>query len=134
MKTCLQNACTQAVISFFYSERRNFTIVLKRSLVFFTQNTKFYSCTQTAIRFSQRNTKFRVALKRPLVLWLQNTKFLKLLRNSHLPFDSKLKKCKVASKLSFVFWPQNTKFYKILVTVIQFLSTNNKNRIYLLFQ
>ena len=28
--------------------------------LFLQRNTKFYSCTQTAIRFSQQNTKFRI--------------------------------------------------------------------------
>ena len=36
---------------FFYSEIRNFTVVPKRPSAFLQRNTKFYSCTQTAIRF-----------------------------------------------------------------------------------
>ena len=41
--------------------------VPKRSFVFSERNTKFYSCTQTAIRFLQRNMKFRIVPKWPFV-------------------------------------------------------------------
>ena len=61
----------------------------KLPFVFLQQNTKFYSCTQTDIRFSQRSTKFRIVPNRSFNLWLRNTKFLKFLRNSILLFDSK---------------------------------------------
>ena len=61
---------------FFYSRIQNFTVVPKQPFVILQRNTKFYSCTQTTIRFfiekykilklypsgyfvfSQRNTKF----------------------------------------------------------------------------
>ena len=72
--------------------------VPKRPFVFLQWNRKFYSCTQTAIRFLQPKTKFysctqtaicffyseiqdfTVAPKLSFVLWLQNTKLLKLFR------------------------------------------------------
>ena len=45
------NACTQTAIRFFFNE-------IKRPFVFLQQNTKFYSCIQTAIRFLEGNREF----------------------------------------------------------------------------
>ena len=61
--------------SFFYSEIRNFTVVPKWAFVFLQRNTKFHSCTQTAIRFSQRKRKFRILPKGPFVLWMRVQNF-----------------------------------------------------------
>ena len=86
--------------------------VPKRPFVFSQQNTKFYSCTQTAIRFLQRNTKsysctqtairFFYSEIRNLELYpnghlflVRNTKFLNFFRNFNLLFDNKLKKLKL---------------------------------------
>ena len=60
-KTKDWNACTQAAIRF----------ILQR-------NTKFYSCTQTVIRFLQWNTIFRIIPNGHLFFLQRNTKFWKL--------------------------------------------------------
>ena len=87
-------------LNYFYSEIRNFTIVLERLFVFLQRSTEFYSFTLTAICFSQRNMKFRIV---PFVLWLRNTKFLKLFRNCHLLFANKFKNL-LLSKLNLFFF------------------------------
>ena len=51
--------------------------VPKRPFVFSQRNTKFYSCTQTAIRFLQRNTKSRIAPKWPFFFFYNETQNLK---------------------------------------------------------
>ena len=42
----------------FYRKIQNFTVVPKRLFVFYSEMQNFENCTQTAIRFLQRNTKF----------------------------------------------------------------------------
>ena len=86
--------------NYFYSEIRNFTIVLERPFVFLQRSTEFYSFTLTAICFSQRNMKFRIV---PFVLSLRNTKFLKLFRNCHLLFANKFKNLLLPKLNSFLF-------------------------------
>ena len=114
--------------SFFHSEIPNSTVVSKRPFVFLQRNTKFYSCTQTTIRFFlQQNTKFRIVPKRPFVLWLRNTKFLKLFRNFNFLFDNKLKNLKLHLNCHSFFEHeiQNLKLYANGLSV---LNTNSKNR------
>ena len=81
---------------FFHSEIWNFTVVPKRPFVFLQQNTKFYSCTQSAIRFLQRNAKFRIVPKWPFVFSITKHKILKfvpkrpfVLQNEIEPFSKK---------------------------------------------
>ena len=109
--------------SFFNSKLQNFTVVPKRP--------KFYCCTQATICFSQRNTKFRIVSKRLFVYWLRNTKLLKLLRNSHLLFDNKLKNPNLYPNCHWFF---DAKYRSCTHKAIQFLTSNNENRTYLFYQ
>ena len=62
------NACTQTTIRFLYSKIRNFTVLPKRSFVFFT-------------------AKYQILQQHPnryLIFLQQNTKFWKLYSNSYL--------------------------------------------------
>ena len=94
------NACTETAIrfftakykilklypnghSFFYSEIRKFTIVPKRPFVFLQRNTKFYSCTQTAIR--SFTTKYEIF----------KLKNLKLPPKCHLFFEHEMQYLKL---------------------------------------
>ena len=121
-------------LNYFYSEIRNFTIVLERPFVFLQRSTEFYSFTLTVIYFSQRNMKFRIV---PFVLWLRNTKFLKLFRNCHLLFASKFKNLLLPKLNSFLFcffWPWNTKSEVVLKrSFVVWLQTIKKEPNYLLF-
>ena len=105
-----RNACTQATIRFFNSEMQNFE-----------------NCTQTAIRFSQRNKKFRIVPKLSFILWLQNTKFLKLFPNSQLLFDNKLKN-ESCIQIAIRFLTKEYKIWGHTQTAIRFFTKNNKNR------
>ena len=44
--------------SFFYRDIQNFTAVAKLPFVFLQENSKFYSCTLTAIHFLKWTTEF----------------------------------------------------------------------------
>ena len=80
--------------SFCYSERQHFTVVPKRPFVILQRNTKFYSCTQTAVRF-----------------FATNFKILKLYRNGYFVMLQRNKKFfKTAPKRQFAFLEQNTEF------------------------
>ena len=101
--------------------------VPKRPFFFSQRNTKFYSCTQMAIRFLQQNTKFRIVPKRPCVLWLRNTKFLKLFRNFNLLFDSKLKNLKLHPNCHS-FFEHEIQSLKLYPNGLSLLNTNSENR------
>ena len=61
-----------------------------RPFAFSQQNTKFYSYTQTAIRFLQRNAKFRIVPKWPFVFFITKHKILKFVPKRPFIFQKEL--------------------------------------------
>ena len=63
--------------SFLNCEIQNFAVVAKRPFLTLHWNTKFHSCTQTAIRFFAAKWKILKLRRRPFRFFLRNTKIVK---------------------------------------------------------
>ena len=77
--------------SFFHTEKPNFTVVPKRPFVFLQQNTKFYCCTQTAIRFFTAKYKILQLYPNGNSFFTVKYKILQLYPNVHSFFTAKYK-------------------------------------------
>ena len=82
--------------SLFCNEMQNFTVLLKRPFVILQWNTKFWSCTQTVIRFLP--VKYKI---------------LKLFPNSHFAFYNDTQNFENCYQTNIRFLQRNIKFWKL---------------------
>ena len=112
--------------SCFYNKIQNFTVVPKQPFMFLQQNTKFYSCTQTAICVF--TTKYKILQLHPTAIHVFTTKYkiLHLYPNSHSCFYNKIQNFTVVPKQPQMFLQQNIKFYSCTQTSICFFKAKYK--------
>ena len=95
-----------------YFRNKISTIIIrvpKWAFVFLQRNTKFHSCTQTAIRFLQWNTKCYSCTQTAIRLSQQNREFWKLYPNDHLYSSQEIYEIYLSS-IKFPFLKTEKKF------------------------